>query len=86
MTITNHSGNLGLPTGPSPSASFSLPTRAHCDDESAMVTDVEQCPAGLHLPPAVQAHFPSRTPAVSFTKAITNVNAVCDGEFGLTNI
>jgi hypothetical protein len=44
-------------------------------------------PGGLHLHP--QQPRPvlfTDSGSVSFTKAITNVNAVCDGDFALTNI
>ena len=53
VTITNHSGHLGEPFGPSPSADFSLPTSPSLvvTDESATVTDTEQCPAGFTCTP-----------------------------------
>jgi hypothetical protein len=67
VTITNHSGNLGIPTGPSPNADFTLPTTPTITetDESAMVTDVEQCPAGFTCTPSNPGPFSSRTPAAS---------------------
>jgi hypothetical protein len=89
VTITNHSGSLGIPTGPSPNADFTLPTTPTITetDESAMVTDVEQCPAGFTCTPSNRGPFLfTASGSVSFTKAITNVNAVCDGDFALTNI
>jgi len=89
VTITNHSGNLGIPTGPSPNADFTLPTTPTITetDESAMVSDVEQCPAGFTCTPSNRGPFLfTDSGTASFTKAITNVNAVCDGDFALTNI
>jgi hypothetical protein len=89
VTITNHSGHLGEPFGPSPSADFSLPTTPSLTviDESAMVTDVAQCPAGFTCVPSNPGPFPFMdTGSVSFTKAITNVSAACESEFAVTNI
>jgi len=49
VTITNHSGSLGTPKGPSPDAGFSLPTTPVLvyKDESASILDVLTLPTGL---------------------------------------
>jgi hypothetical protein len=89
VTITNHSGHLGDPFGPSPNAGFSLPTDPTITetDESATVTDVEQCPAGFTCIPSNPGPFPFLDPgSVSFTKDITNNTACGDAPFAVTNI
>jgi hypothetical protein len=49
VTITNHSGSLGTPTGPSPRADFAVPDEAALfeTDETATLSDAFSVPAGL---------------------------------------
>jgi hypothetical protein len=53
VTITNHSGSLGTPVGPSPSATFNLPTTPTTveKDASADVAEEETCPDGFTCTP-----------------------------------
>ena len=59
-------------------------------DESAEVTDTEQCPAGFTCTPNSPGpgpfSFTDTSGTIFFTKTITNVNAKCGSEFALTNI
>lgn len=89
VNITNHSGALGENHVTVSRADFSVPTDPTLTviDESAMVTDVEQCPAGFTCTPSNPGPFPfTDSGSVSFTKTITNVNAACKSEFAITNI
>ena len=88
VTITNHSGSLGIPTGPSPNTDFSVPTTPTIveTDESARVTDVEYCPAGFDCTSSPLGPYDfTNSGSVSVTTTIKNVSATCDGDFALTN-
>ncbi len=89
VTITNHSGQLGIPFGPEPKAGFSLPTTPTVVqiDEGATVTDTLSCPAGFTCTPASGGvHSFSATDNTTFVVQVENNSAQCDTNFRLTNM
>ena len=89
VTITNHSGQLGIPFGPEPKAGFSLPTTPTVVqiDEDATVTDTLSCPAGFTCTPASGGvHSFSATDSTLLVVQIQNDSAQCDTNFRLTNM
>jgi hypothetical protein len=88
VTITNHSGHLGLPFGPSPDADFILPGSPTITevDEAASLVDVEICPSGFTCTPSDPGPWSlTDTDEVTFTKDIDNVSAECDTHYTLKN-
>ncbi|GEM_PF-3257665 len=78
VTITNHSGHMGCAYGPEPKVGFSLPSNAALTeiDESADLTDVENCPEGFECIPADPGPWHlTGSGSIQFAKTITNVSA-----------
>ena len=87
VTITNHSGSLGTPKGPSPDAGFSLPSSPTEIDETASLSDtLGSCPAGFTCTPQGDWGPWSLTDSDTrtLTLTITN-NTACDTETSLEN-
>jgi hypothetical protein len=89
ITITNHSGHLGVEWGPSPDAGFSLPdlpTITYVDD-CVTLSDVLNIPSGFTA--NYQGGSPngtySSTTSFGYLVDITNTSAMCDSYYTLTN-
>lgn len=88
VTITNHSGHLGIEFGPEPKADFCLPSVPTIIeiDESATLTDVQTHPTGFSFTQSATGPWSlSNSDTITFTKTITNISAACDSTFYLTN-
>ncbi len=89
ITITNHSGSIGTPTGPNPKASFSLPPEPTITyvDECVSLDDVLTVHSGF------SADYEGCSPdgtycdstSIGYSVDITNVSATCDSYYYLTN-
>lgn len=82
VTITNHSGNLGLPFGPSPKGDFNLPGSAVVlyEDAIATLNDSRTTPTGFTA--GTSQSFPLtliNSTTITFTLNITN-NSVGTGQ------
>lgn len=77
VTITNHSGHIGTPWGPSPKEDFSLPATPTIIeiDETASVTDSPSCPAGFTLSVNTQNWNLSDSATLTYSQQITNDSA-----------
>jgi hypothetical protein len=87
VTITNHSGSLGTPKGPSPDAGFSLPASPTEFDETASLLDtLGGCPAGFTCTQVGDwGPWPlTNSATMTLTLTITN-NSACDTQFTLVN-
>ncbi|MEM1513724.1 MAG: hypothetical protein QXW78_05020 [Candidatus Thermoplasmatota archaeon] len=78
VTITNHSGHLGVEWGPEPKCDFSLPATPAIIyiDEEASVDDVQEIPTGFNA--STGQTFPVifyDSGYITFTKQITHIDA-----------
>lgn len=88
VTITNHSGHIGVAFGPEPKTDFALPATPTLVfvDESAQVTDVALCPTGFnYVASSIGPWTLTSTQTLQYTVDITNVNAEYSQTYQLTN-
>ncbi len=90
VTITNHSGSLGTPKGPSPSADFSLPATPTLVeiDKTASLSDVLTCPTGftcVYDPNTSSWNLLSGSQTISYVVHVTRTSATCGQSFTLNN-
>lgn len=89
VTITNHSGHLGYAFGPSPKASFSLPSRPTIvrTDAKASLNDVLSCPEDINCTrdPAADTWTLMDSSTITYSVGVKNVSAECGQERELTN-
>jgi hypothetical protein len=91
VTITNHSGSLGIPKGPEPKTDFTIPSTPvlFIDDENATLNETENCPPGFSC--VHDSNYGtgvwqlSGTSTISFTKTVTNDAAQCGTTVTLGN-
>ncbi|MCZ8516707.1 hypothetical protein O9H85_30915 [Paenibacillus filicis] len=78
VTITNHSGHLGVPFGPTPDAGLSFPTAAEpvSEDATATVSDTALCPAGFTCTSSHPAPWNlNNSETITYTLTVTNNTA-----------
>jgi hypothetical protein len=87
ITITNHSGHLGVPFGPNPKGDFTMPAAPTLVeiDESANVSDLLVCPAGFtcDITGAGPWYFEGSNSA-SYEVLVTNLGE-CGATYYITN-
>lgn len=91
VTITNHSGSLGIPKGPEEKAGFTIPSTPvlFVDDENATLNEMENCPSGFscvhdsNYGTGIWQLYDSSI--ISFTKTVTNNAAQCGTTVTLGN-
>ncbi len=84
ITITNHSGHLGVPFGPNPKGDFTMPAAPTLVelDESASVSDDLTCPAGFtceYSDPGIFPWYVTASGQTAYSVQVTNL-----GECGAT--
>jgi hypothetical protein len=85
ITITNHSGHLGEEFGPSPDASFELPSSPDERDESASIADTLTCPSGFTCSPSGPWNWTASGDwSTTLTVTVTN-DTVCNATVELVN-
>jgi hypothetical protein len=92
VTIMNHSGSLGTPTGPAANgggvkAEFVLPTSPTIieTDATATLADALTCPAGFSCTPSTQSWTLSGSQTIEYDTWIRNAAATCDWRFTAPN-
>ncbi|RJF72384.1 hypothetical protein D3875_13320 [Deinococcus cavernae] len=89
VTITNHSGSLGTPKGPSPDDGFALTddVRDLQKNASAVLSDALTCPAGFTCAyaPNPNGTSVSDSGSTTYTVNVTNNTALCNTHVDLVN-
>ncbi|HEU4882530.1 MAG TPA: hypothetical protein VFT45_09805 [Longimicrobium sp.] len=92
VTITNHSGSLGTPTGPAANgggvkADFSLPADPAVTetDADATVADALTCPAGFNCTPASGSWALTGSQTIEYDVNFNDASATCDWRFSAPN-
>jgi hypothetical protein len=92
VTITNHSGSLGTPTGPGANgggvkADFALPAAPAVTetDAQASVADALSCPAGFGCTPASGAWQLAGSQTIEYDVNFHDASATCDARFTAPN-
>jgi hypothetical protein len=92
VTITNHSGSLGTPTGPAANgggvkADFTLPGDPTVleTDATATVADALTCPAGFTCTPGTGSWQLTGSQVIEYDVAFANGSATCDWRFTAPN-
>lgn len=89
VTITNHSGHLGEPFGPSPSANFDIPAAATEVrlDTAVDVSDAPSCPSGYACTPSTSGpwHFTGDGSVTYSITVRTPSSAICGTTVEMNN-
>ncbi|WP_248927115.1 hypothetical protein [Paenibacillus hamazuiensis] len=89
VTITNHSGSLGIPKGPTPKqGGIKIPASAMIEsvDASAVINDAAVCPTGFTCTPNKPATWTlNQSGDISYSMTVTNSSAPAKSLFALVN-
>ena len=90
VTITNHSGQLGIEFGPQPKATFSIPSQPTLIeiDETALLNDVLTCPTGMtcNVSRDLSNITVSGSTTITYTVNVTNNSVECNQNVIMPNV